>query len=184
MPDVRGPLGPRGRARAPPPRASGMSLHGLGRVVRTAPAAGEPLAPGTVGRRCGPNESGRCAMALTWSELLDELRRADLLVSAPPEGPAPVGADRGQPVGRPGRGVPRGARLAGRRSSLRRRRGPAGRDGRRGRGALGIGGAGDRGARRPPRGTACWRPPGSAIPRGGSPWSASPAPTGRRRRPD
>lgn len=30
-------------------------------------------------------------MALSWFELLDELRRSDLLISAPPAGPAPAG---------------------------------------------------------------------------------------------
>ena len=65
-----------------------VTLRGLGRVTRTLPAAGETATPGPRSS-CGPTSDD--SMPLTWTAAVDELRRADLLTSAPPKGADPTG---------------------------------------------------------------------------------------------
>ncbi len=89
-------------------------------------------------------------MSLSWSELLDELRRHDLLVTAPEDCPAPAAIGMDSRTVRPGDALRGGAGIAGGRPSLRGRRGATRRGGRRGRGRTAGGRARDRRAGRPP----------------------------------
>ena len=91
-------------------------------------------------------------MPLSWSDLLDELRRADLLLSAPAQGPAVTGFDVDSRTICPGGALPGGPRLAVGRSPVRGRCGPPGRGRHRGRDSAAGGGARDRRPRRAPGG--------------------------------
>ena len=96
-------------------------------------------------------------MALSWQGMLDELRRSDLLVSAPPAGPRAHGIDGGQPRGDCGIGVSGRPGLAGGRPPLCGRRGATGCCGYSRRSAIVVRGAGGRSARRAQGGARPWR---------------------------
>ncbi len=103
-----------------------VSLRGLGRVSRTQPAGGR--------KREGRNSSDRVgrrvttSMPLTWTAVLDELRRADLLTAAPPKGDDPTGVGVDSRTLRPGNDLCGGSRLPGGRSPVCGRCGWPGRE--------------------------------------------------------